>query len=54
MRSSRQRITTQTVLPAGETAAMLFWALLAFGQRKVYGRHSLDRGLAQPRDLAAS
>jgi putative transposase len=28
----KRRIKTQTVLPSGETAAMLFWALLASGQ----------------------
>jgi transposase-like protein len=36
----KQLIKTQTVLPSAETAAMLFWALLASGQinmRKVDG-----------------
>jgi putative transposase len=36
----KRRIKTQTVLPSAETAAMLFWALLASGQitmRKVEG-----------------
>ena len=36
----KRRIKTQTVLPSAETAAMLFWALLASGQismRKVDG-----------------
>jgi hypothetical protein len=28
----KRRIKTQTVLPSAETAAMLFWALLAAGQ----------------------
>jgi len=28
----KRRIKTQTVLPSAETAAMLFWALLASGQ----------------------
>jgi len=28
----KRRIKTQTVLPCAETAAMLFWALLASGQ----------------------
>ena len=28
----KRRIKTQTVLPSTETAAMLFWALLASGQ----------------------
>jgi hypothetical protein len=40
----KRRIKTQTVLPSGETAAMLFWALLASGQitmRKVDGWRSL-------------
>src|SRR3954452_23550704 len=36
----KRRIKTQTVLPSAETAAMLFWSLLASGQitmRKVDG-----------------
>jgi transposase-like protein len=36
----KRRIKTQTALPAAETAAVLFWALLASGQittRKVDG-----------------
>ena len=40
----KRRIKTQTVLPSAETAAMLFWALLASGQiqmRKVDGWPSL-------------
>jgi putative transposase len=40
----KRRIKTQTVLPSAETAAMLFWALLASGQitmRKVDGWHTL-------------
>jgi transposase-like protein len=52
----KRRIKTQTVLPAGETAAMLFWALLASGQirlRKVDGWRTLGRELAQPLDLVA-
>jgi putative transposase len=52
----KRRIKTQTVLPAGETAAMLFWALLAAGQirlRKVDGWRTLGRQLAQSLDLAA-
>ena len=39
-----RRIKTQTVLPSAETAAMLFWALLASGQitmRKVDGWQTL-------------
>jgi putative transposase len=52
----KRRIKTQTVLPSAETAAMLFWGLLASGQitlRKVDGWRTLDRQLAQPIDLAA-
>jgi len=52
----KRRIKTQTVLPSAETAAMLFWALLASGQttlRKVDGWQTLDAHLAQPIDLAA-
>ena len=44
----RRRIKTQTVLPAAETAPMLFWALLASGQivmRKGDGWQSLDQPL---------
>jgi hypothetical protein len=40
----KRRIKTQTVLPSADTAAMLFWALLASGQinmRKVDGWHTL-------------
>jgi transposase-like protein len=40
----KRRIKTQTVLPSAETAAMLFWALLASGQitmRKVDGWRTL-------------
>ncbi len=40
----KRRIKTQTVLPSAETAAMLFWALLASGQitmRKVNGWQTL-------------
>ena len=52
----RRRIKTQTVLPSAETAAMLFWALLASGQirmRKVDGWPTLAKPLAQPVALAA-
>jgi putative transposase len=52
----RRRIKTQTVLPSAETAAMLFWALLASGQismRKVDGWQTLAKPLAQPIALAA-
>ena len=46
----KRRIKTQTVLPSPETAAMLFWALLASGQitmRKVDGWPTLA---ARPAD----
>jgi putative transposase len=53
----KRRIKTQTVLPSADTAAMLFWALLASGQinmRKVDGWHTLATKLSdQPIDLAA-
>jgi putative transposase len=53
----KRRIKTQTVLPSAETAAMLFWALLAAGQitmRKVDGWQTLTQKLANmPIDLAA-
>lgn len=53
----KRRIKTQTVLPSAETAAMLFWALLASGQitmRKVDGWQSLAEPPAtSPVDLAA-
>jgi transposase-like protein len=53
----KRRIKTQTVLPSAETAAMLFWALLASGQinmRKVDGWQTLaTTPIAQPIDLAA-
>lgn len=53
----KRRIKTQTVLPCAETAAMLFWALLASGQitmRKVDGWPSLaEKIISQPLDLAA-
>jgi transposase-like protein len=54
----KRRIKTQTVLPSAETAAMLFWALLASGQiimRKVDGWQTLKEPLADvtPIDLAA-
>src|SRR3984893_7485357 len=53
----KRRIKTQTVLPSAETAAMLFWALLASGQinmRKVDGWKTLaEKPIAQPIDLAA-
>jgi transposase-like protein len=53
----KRRIKTQTVLPSAETAAMLFWALLASGQitmRKVDGWQSLGQPLSMSTiDLAA-
>jgi len=53
----KRRIKTQTVLPSAETAAMLFWALLASGQinmRKVDGWQTLaTKPIDQPTDLAA-
>ena len=53
----KRRIKTQTVLPSAETAAMLFWALLASGQivmRKVDGWESLaEKPFNQSIDLAA-
>jgi putative transposase len=54
----KRRIKTQTVLPSSDTAAMLFWALLASGQilmRKVDGWASLATPIAdhQPVALAA-
>jgi putative transposase len=53
----KRRIKTQTVLPSAETAAMLFWALLASGQitlRKVDGWRTLaQKPTDQMIDLAA-
>ena len=53
----KRRIKTQTVLPSADTAAMLFWALLASGQinmRKVDGWQTLStKPIGQPIDLAA-
>lgn len=54
----KRRIKTQTVLPSAETAAMLFWALLASGQitmRKVNGWQTLaDKpALDVPLEIAA-
>ena len=53
----KRRIKTQTVLPSADTAAMLFWALLASGQinmRKVDGWHTLaTKPIDQSIDLAA-
>ena len=53
----KRRIKTQTVLPSAETAAMLFWALLASGQitmRKVDGWPTLaEKPAHQSIDRAA-
>ena len=54
----KRRIKTQTVLPSSDTAAMLFWALLASGQiimRKVDGWQTLatQPSVDQPLDVAA-
>jgi putative transposase len=52
----KRRIKTQTVLPSAETAAMLFWGLLASGQitmRKVDGWETLATPPAEIVDLAA-
>jgi len=53
----KRRIKTQTVLPSADTAAMLFWALLASGQinmRKVDGWQTLaTKNIDQPIDHAA-
>ena len=53
----KRRIKTQCALPNAETAAMLFWALMASGQitmRRVDGWQTLDQTpVGQPLDLAA-
>src|SRR6201989_3408467 len=52
----KRRIKTQTVLPSAETAAMLFWALLASGQitmRKIDGWRTLATKPINQIDLAA-
>lgn len=52
----KRRIKTQTVLPSADTAAMLFWALLASGQitmRKAGWQSLAERPSDQPIDLAA-
>jgi putative transposase len=53
----KRRIKTQTVLPSADTAAMLFWALLASEQitmRKVDGWQTLAEKLIAPQiDVAA-
>ena len=52
----KRRIKTQTVLPSAETAAMLFWGLLASGQitmRRVDGWETLAERPTELIDLAA-
>ncbi len=53
----KRRIKAQTVLPSAETAAMLFWALMASGQismRNINGWQTLPtKPLDQQIDLAA-
>ena len=52
----KRRIKTQTVLPCSETAAMLFWALVASGQitmRRIDGWETLAQPIAHPVALAA-
>ena len=47
----KRRIKTQTLLPSAETAAMLFWALLASGQitmRKVDGWQTFTEKPSDP------
>ncbi len=51
----KRRIKTQTVLPSAETAAMLFWTLLASGHitmRKVNGWQTLGEKLAAAAQVA--
>jgi putative transposase len=52
----KRRIKTQTILPSADTAAMLFWTLLASGQinmRKVDEQTLATKLIDQPIDLAA-
>ena len=53
----KRRVKTQCALPNAETAAMLFWALMASGQitmRRVGGWQTLDQApVKKPIDLAA-
>ena len=44
----KRRIKTQTVLPSAETAAMLFWALLASGQITIAGTPRAQRIVLSP------
>jgi hypothetical protein len=53
----KRRIKTQTVLPSAETAAMLFWALLASGQivmRKIDGWNTLSTVSSDQQKLDAA
>ena len=56
-REFKRRVKTQCALPNAETAAMLFWALMASGQitmRRVGGWQTLDQApVKKPIDLAA-
>jgi putative transposase len=52
----KRRIKPQTMLPSAETAAMLFWALLAAGHHHAKSRRWETRNqnlVDQPIDLAA-
>ncbi len=53
----KRQAKTQCALPNAETAAMLFWALMASGQitmRRIGGWQTLDQApVTQPIDLAA-
>jgi transposase-like protein len=52
----KRRIKTQTLLPCAQTAAMLFWALMASGQitmRKIDGWETIAYGVDNAIDLAA-
>src|SRR4029077_14901489 len=58
----KRRIKTQTVLPSAETAAMLFWALLASGQINMRSQwledtrhqaHRISRLTSQPETITS-
>ena len=50
----KRRIKTQTVLPSADTAAMLFWALLASGQINTLLVHRVEVGIHEKHgDIAA-
>ena len=56
-RRTKARIKTQTVLPSADTAAMLFWALLASGQivmRKIDGWNTLSTVSSDQQKLDAA